>query len=68
MSLVAATSGLLFGFDIAVINGAILLLKEQFALSEVQTEIRGFEPAGRLRGRRGGRRLVERSVGTTKAC
>jgi len=37
-SLVAATSGLLFGFDIAVINGALLFLKQQFALSEVQTE------------------------------
>ncbi|MGQ9634683.1 MAG: sugar porter family MFS transporter [Bryobacteraceae bacterium] len=38
-SLVAATSGLLFGFDIAVINGAILFLREQFQLSEVQTEM-----------------------------
>lgn len=38
-SLVAATSGLLFGFDIAVINGAILFLREQFQLSEVQTEL-----------------------------
>lgn len=37
-SLVAATSGLLFGFDIAVINGALLFLKQQFALSELQTE------------------------------
>ena len=35
---VAAISGLLFGFDIAVINGAILFLKQQFALAEVQTE------------------------------
>ena len=39
VSLVAATSGLLFGFDIAVINGAILLLKQQFGLTELQTEI-----------------------------
>jgi len=38
ISLVAATSGLLFGFDIAVINGALLLLKQQFRLDEVQTE------------------------------
>jgi len=37
-TLVAATSGLLFGFDIAVINGALLFLKQQFALTEVQTE------------------------------
>ncbi|MFB3828240.1 MAG: sugar porter family MFS transporter [Bryobacteraceae bacterium] len=38
-SVVAATSGLLFGFDIAVINGAIIFLRQQFGLSEVQTEI-----------------------------
>ncbi|MDZ7638386.1 MAG: sugar porter family MFS transporter [Bryobacterales bacterium] len=38
VSLVAATSGLLFGFDIAVINGAILFLRQQFALTEFQTE------------------------------
>lgn len=38
-AVVAATSGLLFGFDIAVINGALLLLREQFHLGEVQTEI-----------------------------
>jgi SP family arabinose:H+ symporter-like MFS transporter len=34
----AAVSGLLFGFDTAVINGALVLLKEQFHLSDVQTE------------------------------
>jgi SP family arabinose:H+ symporter-like MFS transporter len=39
VALVAATSGLLFGFDIAVINGALLLLKEHFHLGEVQTEV-----------------------------
>ncbi|MCZ2073716.1 MAG: sugar porter family MFS transporter [Bryobacterales bacterium] len=39
VSLVAAASGLLFGFDIAVINGAILLLRQQFALTEFQTEV-----------------------------
>lgn len=39
VSAVAALSGLLFGFDIAVINGAILLLRRQFALTEMQTEI-----------------------------
>ncbi|MGE5570854.1 MAG: sugar porter family MFS transporter [Rhodospirillales bacterium] len=36
---VAATSGLLFGFDIAVINGAIIFLREQFELTEFQTEV-----------------------------
>ncbi len=39
VSIVAATSGLLFGFDIAVINGALLFLKRQFGLNEVQTGI-----------------------------
>lgn len=39
VSAVAALSGLLFGFDIAVINGAILFLRQQFQLTEVQTEI-----------------------------
>ena len=38
-SIVAATSGLLFGFDIAVINGALLFLQRQFGLTEVQTEV-----------------------------
>lgn len=38
-SIVAATSGLLFGFDIAVINGAILFLREQFRLTEIETEV-----------------------------
>jgi sugar porter (SP) family MFS transporter len=36
---VAAIGGLLFGFDTAVINGAIVFLKRQFALSDAQTEI-----------------------------
>lgn len=36
---VAAIGGLLFGFDTAVINGAIVFLKSQFALSDSQTEI-----------------------------
>lgn len=39
ISLVAAISGFLFGFDIAVINGAIIFLREQFRLTEFQTEI-----------------------------
>ncbi|MCW5981539.1 MAG: sugar porter family MFS transporter [Bryobacteraceae bacterium] len=39
ISLVAAVGGLLFGFDIAIINGALVFLKKQFALTDVQTEI-----------------------------
>lgn len=38
VSLVAATSGLLFGYDIAVINGALIFLRQQLHLSEIQTE------------------------------
>jgi SP family arabinose:H+ symporter-like MFS transporter len=38
VSLVAATSGLLFGYDIAVINGALVFLRQQLHLSEFQTE------------------------------
>jgi len=36
---VAAAAGLLFGFDIAVINGALIFLRQQFGLTEFQTEI-----------------------------
>jgi sugar porter (SP) family MFS transporter len=36
---VAAVSGLLFGFDTAVINGALVFLREQFKLSDGQTEV-----------------------------
>ncbi len=36
---VAAVSGLLFGFDTAVINGALVFLREQFRLSDGQTEV-----------------------------
>ena len=36
---IAALGGLLFGFDTAVINGAIVFLKRQFALTESQTEV-----------------------------
>jgi len=39
VSVVAAAAGLLFGFDIAVINGALLFLKQQFGLSEAQIGI-----------------------------
>src|SRR5437763_14868540 len=38
-ALVAALGGLLFGFDSAVINGAIVFIKRQFMLSDSQTEI-----------------------------
>jgi sugar porter (SP) family MFS transporter len=37
--MVAALGGLLFGFDTAVINGAIVFIKRQFVLSDSQTEI-----------------------------
>ncbi|MGA2133419.1 MAG: sugar porter family MFS transporter [Bryobacteraceae bacterium] len=47
VSLVAAASGLLFGFDIAVINGALLFLRQQFGLNEVQT---GFAAGSLLAG------------------
>ena len=36
---VAALSGLLFGFDTAVINGALVFLKDQMRLSDFQTEL-----------------------------
>jgi SP family arabinose:H+ symporter-like MFS transporter len=68
VSLVAAISGLLFGFDIAVINGAIIFLREQFALSEFQTEVAasallagcvaGASIAGTLSDRYGRRRIL----------
>ncbi|MGA8764206.1 MAG: MFS transporter, partial [Candidatus Sulfotelmatobacter sp.] len=35
----AALGGLLFGFDTAVINGAIVFIKQQFRLNDSQTEI-----------------------------
>jgi SP family arabinose:H+ symporter-like MFS transporter len=67
-SIVAATSGLLFGFDIAVINGAIIFLREQFGLTEFQTEVAasslligcvfGASIAGWLSDRFGRRRIL----------
>ncbi len=67
-SIVAATSGLLFGFDIAVINGAIIFLREQFGLTEFQTEfaagslligcVFGASIAGWLSDRFGRRRIL----------
>ncbi len=38
IAVTGATAGLLFGFDTAVINGALLSLRTHFALSEVQVE------------------------------
>jgi SP family arabinose:H+ symporter-like MFS transporter len=39
LATVVAISGFLFGFDTAVINGVLLLLRRQFELSNLQTEI-----------------------------
>lgn len=68
VSAIAAISGLLFGFDIAVINGAIIFLRQQFALSEMQTEwaasallvgcVAGASVAGTLSDRFGRRRIL----------
>ena len=38
-AMAAAIGGLLFGFDTAVINGAIVFIQRQFSLSDTQTEI-----------------------------
>ncbi len=64
----AALSGLLFGFDTAVINGALIFLKEQLRLTEVQTEaaasallvgcLFGSAIAGHLTDRFGRRKLL----------
>jgi SP family arabinose:H+ symporter-like MFS transporter len=39
LSTIAAISGFLFGFDTAVINGVLLFLRKQFALTNLQTEV-----------------------------
>ena len=44
-AMVAAIGGLLFGFDTAVINGAIVFIKQQFGLSDSQTEIAAIAAA-----------------------
>jgi SP family arabinose:H+ symporter-like MFS transporter len=69
---VAAISGLLFGFDTAVINGALVLLKEEFHLSDFQTELAagallwgcvfGAAVSGFLTDRFGRRRLLMHSA------
>jgi len=38
LATIAATSGLLFGYDTAVVNGVLLFLRKEFALNNVQTE------------------------------
>src|SRR5689334_16693424 len=65
---VAATAGLLFGFDIAVINGGIVFLQAALHLTSVQTEfavsallfgcIFGASIAGWLSDRFGRRRVL----------
>lgn len=64
----AAISGFLFGFDTAVINGALVFLKRQFSLSNFQTEIAasslllgcliGAAGAGRLSDKLGRRKSL----------
>jgi sugar porter (SP) family MFS transporter len=39
VSIAAALGGLLFGYDIAVINGALVFLRKQLGLTDLQTEI-----------------------------
>ncbi|MGC2162670.1 MAG: sugar porter family MFS transporter [Silvibacterium sp.] len=65
---VAAFSGLLFGFDTAVINGAIVFLRKQFGLTNFQTEMAasalllgclfGASIAGSLSDRFGRRKIL----------
>ncbi|HBY60774.1 MAG TPA: MFS transporter [Solibacterales bacterium] len=68
IALVAATAGLLFGYDIAVINGGLILLRAEFGLSESQSEtaassllfgcVLGAMIAGWLSDRFGRRRML----------
>src|SRR5215469_1011792 len=39
ISAIAAISGLLFGFDTAVINGALPFLRQEFRLTDTQVEV-----------------------------
>jgi sugar porter (SP) family MFS transporter len=64
----AALGGLLFGFDIAVINGALVFLRKQFQLSDLQIEVAasslllgcvlGASLAGTLSDRFGRKRIL----------
>jgi sugar porter (SP) family MFS transporter len=68
LSSVAALSGLLFGFDTAVINGAIVFLRQEFRLTDGQTEwaasallvgcLAGSAAAGSVADRYGRRRSL----------
>lgn len=68
IAVVAAISGLLFGYDTAVINGALVFLRAQFQLSDFQTElaagsllvgcILGSGAAGALSDRFGRKRML----------
>jgi MFS transporter, SP family, arabinose:H+ symporter len=69
---VAAVAGLLFGFDIAVINGALVFLHDQFHLTDLETEfaassllfgcIAGAAIAGWLTDRFGRRKILSLSA------
>lgn len=71
IALTGAISGLLFGFDTAVINGALLSLRAHFALSEIQVEVAassllygclfGAMAAGSLSDRHGRRSILRLS-------
>jgi len=68
VSTVAAVGGFLFGFDTAVINGALPFLRESFQLTDVQIEIAasslllgcviGVSGAGTLSDRYGRKRIL----------
>ncbi|NWF84221.1 MAG: sugar porter family MFS transporter [Bryobacteraceae bacterium] len=72
LACVAALAGLLFGFDTAVINGAIVFLKQQLRLTDAQTEtaatslligcMAGAAIAGFLADRFGRRRILLQSA------
>jgi sugar porter (SP) family MFS transporter len=73
VAIVAAVSGLLFGFDTAVINGALPFLKVYFELTDIQIEIAasslllgcvvGVSGAGPLSDRYGRKRILFGAAG-----
>ena len=73
VSIVAAVGGFLFGFDTAVINGALPFLRETFQLTDVQIEIAasslllgcviGVSFAGSLSDRYGRKRILFLAAG-----